>query len=452
MFELPDSIKEINKTYKTTKITTLDRAKAVYLKRYFSGSFSVDVLTGGGFAYKRIIMLFGAKSSGKNAMLNQTTAYTQRRCRICHGVLPEFYEASSMDKWTFNLRHILQVPVCKCVSPIPKSALFIDYEDNLAMEDPKIIKVSKVVDKNTGQEIDELDYNDKKVLLEEYKNKIELDAEDKTKIKELEKWFKQFTIEEYEVAQMSTKDYLLACGIIPDRLMIAVPEDTEDGIELVRPIIKAQDVDIIVWDSLQGAIPRYVKERDASQGEMGSDAKANAKLMRYIVSAYAPTDLEDEKQAYKPTFFLNSQVRASVGGFHAGPDSFSGGRSVEHHAIAIIELKRDAWLKEDGSEAAFKDNFYGQRIRIRADKNKLNAPGDMYTFDYYFREGANFPIGIDHTGELVSLGVFLGIIEKAGPYYKTHGETFQGELKLKQYFRENPSFVSEIYADIRGKL
>lgn len=447
---LPDSILEINKTYKTNKIATLDEAKALYLKRYFSGSFTVDALLGGGFAYKRIIMLFGSKSSGKNALLNQTTAFIQRQCKVCHGILPEFYEHE--DRWSAILKYIHQLPMCSCKIPIPKSVLFVDYEDNLSMEDPKVIKVTKITDASTGADIDELDYNDRKAEFDLLTEKENLSDEEKEKIRVTKKWIKGLKFEEQDIIQMATKDYLTNCGILLDKLLVTVPEDTEEGIEIIKPIIKAKDVDMIVWDSLQGAVPKYIKDRSAEQMDMGAEAKANGKLMRFVVSSYAPKDIKDEGEAYKPTLFINSQVRASLGGFHSGPDSYSGGNAIAHHSSAIIEVKREGFLKEDGTEAAFKDNFFGQRIRIRADKNKLYAPGDMYTFDYYFRKGENFPMGIDYVGEIVNLGIKANLIERAGPYYKVGDQQFQGMSNLNNYFRENSTFVGELYKNIKAKM
>ena len=104
--DLPDVVNKINKDKKTTKITTLTKAKAFKLKRFYSGSFGADYITGGGFAYRRIQLLFGAKSSGKNALLNQTTAYLQRQCRNCHGIFPNFVtgkEDKPVDYWTLVL-------------------------------------------------------------------------------------------------------------------------------------------------------------------------------------------------------------------------------------------------------------------------------------------------------------------------------------------------------------
>lgn len=452
MFELPDSVKEINKKFKTTKITTLDRAKALYMKRYFSGSFMVDEMTGGGFASKRIIMIFGARSAGKNALLNQTAAFTQRRCRTCHGVLPEFYDASIEDRWTSILKYILQTPICACKIPNPKKVLMVDYEGDLALEEPRIVKLTRITEKVNGNEIDELDYNTKKAMLDELKTKETLSENEKQQVKDIEKWIKGLQFEEQEIEHLATQDYLKLCGILTDKLLVSVPEDVEEGIEMIRPIIQSNDVDMIIWNSLQGSVTRYVREREAGQSDMGSEAKANGKLMRYAVSAYAPKDLEDPAQAYKPTLFITSQVRSTIGGFHATPDSFSGGNAIGHHSIFILEVKRDKWLKQDGTDATFKDNFYGQQVRIRAEKSKLAASvGDMLTYDYYFRQGETNSIGIDHIGEIVSLGVQKGLIERSGAFYKTKGEQFQGMAKLIEFFKANPKFVGELYQDIKIK-
>jgi len=64
---VPDIVAQINKAAKTTKIAPLSKAKALYVKRYFSGSLGIDYVTGGGYTYKRILLLYGHKSSGKNS-------------------------------------------------------------------------------------------------------------------------------------------------------------------------------------------------------------------------------------------------------------------------------------------------------------------------------------------------------------------------------------------------
>jgi RecA/RadA recombinase len=394
-------------------------------------------------------------NSGKNALLNQTTAYLQRQCKLCHNIHPAYMDGlRPKDNWAAVLSGILGYGTCKCDNPISKKVFVLDFERALAIEEPRVMKANFITDSKTGEEIDELDYNDTILALEELKNQTEKHTdEQKAKIKELEKFIKNVKIEEQVIHQLATLDYLKKCGVNSNELMVSDPEDTEEGIELVRDMIKSKAVDAIIWDSLQAAIPRYVKGREADQATMGVEAKQNGLLMRHVCSAFAAHDLTDESEAYKPALFITSQVRASLGGFVQTPDTYSGGNAIQHHISLALEIKKEKYLREDGSEAEFKEDFYGQITRIRADKNKLSAPGDMFQYDYYFREGSQFLIGIDIVGELANLGVKLGVIERAGAYYKLPGtdKGIQGMANLRNYFRENPGDVCKLYIDIANK-
>lgn len=450
--ELPKVVEEINKSKKTTKITTLDKAKSFILKRMFSGSIAVDELTGGGFGYRRAHLIYGSKSSGKNALLYQTIAYNQRLCRNCHGIIPAFY-GNSGDRHSVFLRYVLGMPECKCGDTVSKVFMILDYEKSLAVEDTTTVLVKKIFNNNTGEEISEDEYDAYMEELSILDQKSEKTDEEKSRIKTLHKWEKELTIETNPIIQLSAKDYLTKCGIFIEQLLVADPPDTEEGIEIVRNIIRSNEIDGIVWDSLQGSLPKYVKEREADQATMGAEAKANGLLMRHMCSAFSAYDLTDEKEAFKAALFITSQVRSSVGSFVPKPDTFSGGHSVAHIMSFILEVKRDNFIKEDGTDAAFKDSFFGQKIRVRAEKNKLAAPGDMYQYDYYFKDGAQFSTGqIDHISEIIFLGIQKGVIERAGSYYKiSTGDQFQGQAKLVEYARQEPEFVGRIYAAIKRK-
>jgi len=451
--DLPIAVQNYNKSKKAPKITTLDRAKAAQIKRFFSGSFLIDDITGGGYAYRRIQLLFGGRSASKSAELYQMIAFNQRLCRNCFGILPQYYEMTEKDRWTSVLADILMIPPCKCSASDSKKILFLDYERALGMETPKTETVKKITNKETGEEIDELDYNTNMTILDELKLKKELTEKQKEKIDKLEKYFESLNVVKTRVERMNAKDYLINCGVIYNELMMADPSDTEEGIEIAIDLTKSMSVDAIIWDSLQSAIPRYVKDRDPGEATMGIEAKQNGLLMRHICSAFAAEDLEDEKQAYKPALFIISQVRSSIGGFHAGPDTYSGGNAIHHHIALALEFKRQCFLKENGEDAKFDEDFYGQRVRLRADKNKLSAPGDMYEYNYYFRKGEKFPIGIDHVAEIINLGISkrIGLIEQGGAWFKVRGERFQGKSALIDFMRDKPKFVGQLYQDIKNK-
>ena len=394
-------------------------------------------------------------NSGKNALLHQMTAYLQRQCRLCGAIHPQYILPGNKpaDRWTAVLRDIMGYGVCKCEKPEPKRVYVLDYERVLGVEQPRTITIVHIVNKKTGEEIDELDYNDALAFLAEMKATEEkLTDEQKAKIKETETYLKNTQVKEQVIRQIAVPDYLKKCGVNANELLVSDPEDTEEGIELVSEVVRSKQADAIIWDSLQAAIPRWVKDRGADQATMGVEAKQNGLLMRQVCSAFAAKDLTDESEAYKPALFITSQVRASIGGFVASQPTYSGGFAVQHFNSFALELKKEKFLREDGTDAPFEENFYGQRVRLRADKNKISAPGDMFWFDYYFREGDKCSIGIDSISEIVELASDVGAIEKAGTWYKMGEQSIQGLAQLKALVKENPAVARELYMKVLGKI
>lgn len=449
---VPDIVAEINKKFKTTVIAPLSKAKALYVKRYFSGSLGIDYLTGGGYTYKRILLLYGHKSSGKNSQLYQTIAYNQRICRNCHGVLGEFYEqnVNDMDRWTFVLKYFLNIPVCKCAEKgVPKNYILFDYEKSLGMEDKKSSVIRQFFDKTTGEVVNENTVNDIKVEMDLLKVEKSLDTEQKARLKELELIYANIDSKSEVIERISQTDYMVNCGINTDLLGVADLPDADAGVDLIKMLIKSRDIDGIIWDSLQSALPKYVKERSAEDATMGQEAKMNGLLMRQIVAAYASENLLNEHEAYKPTVFLTSQVRSDLGAMYAKPDSYSGGNAVHHHISLAMEVKREKFLDINGREAAFGTPYYGQQTRVRAEKNKISAPGDMFMYDYYFRATPEHSVGsIDHVSELISLGLMFEVIDQRGAWFYYKDYKANGKNDLRDMLAQDPEMVVELCADV----
>ena len=458
-YSIPDVIAKINKEKGGIKISTLDQAKSLILKRFFSGSFYIDDLTGGGYAYKRIQMLFGAKSSGKNAQLQQMIAYNQRLCRKClmeghqDKIRPDYWESS--DRWTSLLRDVMGIQRCTCEENFePKKFIIFDFERSLSIEAAKFNSVKNIsYTGDSGQVmVDELDYNDSVVRQETLSLKEKLTEKDKKELDALDQWLLNLKIEEQIVEQAPVTDYLRDCGVIIPELLVTDPPDTEEGIAYCQELIGGNAVDAIIWDSLQAAVPKYINDRDADKATMGVEAKQNGLLMRLVSSAFSAKDITDELEAYKPALFITSQVRAKLGGFVSGPDTYSGGNAVQHHLSLALEVKRQGFLDQFGKEASFGKDYYGQTVRVRPDKNKLSAMGASQEYNYYFRAGEEHAVGeIDHIPEIIDLGVKYGVVTRSGAFYKFKGQNIQGIQNFSRELKTNPDAIRDIYRGIANK-
>jgi recombination protein RecA len=80
-------------------------------------------------------------------------------------------------------------------------------------------------------------------------------------------------------------------------------------------------------------------------------------------------------------------------------------------------------------------------------KNKLAPPFRKAEFDILYGEG------ISKTGELVDLGVDLGILKKSGSWF-SYGETRlgQGRDAVKNLLRDNPELSEELEEKIKTTL
>ena len=80
-------------------------------------------------------------------------------------------------------------------------------------------------------------------------------------------------------------------------------------------------------------------------------------------------------------------------------------------------------------------------------KNKVAPPCRKAEFDIMFG------VGISRTGEIIDLGVDLGIIKKSGSWF-SYDETKlgQGRDAVRKLLTDNPELAEELEGKIREKL
>ena len=122
------------------------------------------------------------------------------------------------------------------------------------------------------------------------------------------------------------------------------------------------------------------------------------------------------------------------------PETTTGGNALKFYASVRIDVRRTTQLK-DGDEAT------GNRTRVKVVKNKMAPPFKKAEFDIVFGEG------ISHSGEILDLGVELGLITKSGSWFSYNDSKLaQGREGAKQLLRDNPELADEIEAKVREAM
>ena len=222
--------------------------------------------------------------------------------------------------------------------------------------------------------------------------------------------------------------YARALGVKVEDMLVSQPDTGEQALEITEQLVRSGALAVVVVDSVAALLPRSELEGEMGESSGGVIARLMSQALRKLTGAVGKTNTI--------VIFIN-QLREKVGVMYGNPEVTTGGRALKFYSSVRIDVRRIEALK-NGSE------IIGNRTRAKVVKNKMAPPFREAEFDIMYGEG------ISLIGELIDLGVKLGLVQKSGSWYSM-GETRigQGRDAAKQYLKNNPEIADNLEAEIR---
>ena len=225
--------------------------------------------------------------------------------------------------------------------------------------------------------------------------------------------------------------YAANLGVDIDNLLIAQPDNGEQALEIADQLIRSAAVDIIVVDSVAALTPKKEIEGDMGDNVVGLQARLMSQALRKLTSTISKTNTT--------CIFIN-QLREKIGVMFGNPETTTGGNALKFYSSVRLDIRRVTSIK-DG------DNVVGNQVRVKIVKNKVAPPFRKAEF------GISFGEGISRVGEIVDMGVELGIIQKSGSWFSYNDTRLaQGRDATKQMIKDNPELAEELEAKIMEAL
>ena len=225
--------------------------------------------------------------------------------------------------------------------------------------------------------------------------------------------------------------YAQKLGVDVDNLLISQPDYGEQGLEIADRLILSGAVDVVVIDSVAALVPKAELEGEMGDSKMGLHARLMSQALRKLTATISKTNTI--------CIFIN-QLREKIGVMFGNPEVTTGGNALKFYASVRLDIRRIAQIK-DGDEAV------GIRLKLKVVKNKVAPPFRAAEFDIVFGEG------ISKAGEIIDMGVELGIINKSGSWFSYNSDKLgQGRDTVKQLMNDNPELAAEIENKIREKI
>lgn len=216
-------------------------------------------------------------------------------------------------------------------------------------------------------------------------------------------------------------------GVNLDDLLISQPDTGEQALEIAEALIRSGGVDVLVIDSVAALVPRSELEGEMGDSSMGVQARLMSQALRKLTGAVSNTNT---------IVIFTNQLRQKIGVMFGNPETTPGGLALKFYASVRLDIRRIENIK-DG------DVVIGSRHRVKVVKNKVAPPFRIAEFDM----DAN---GISHEGELLDVGIELGILTKSGAFIKW-GEKMlgQGRPASTAYLKENKKEAQALEKEIR---
>src|SRR6187200_842809 len=225
--------------------------------------------------------------------------------------------------------------------------------------------------------------------------------------------------------------YAQKLGVDVDNLLISQPDYGEQALEIADRLILSGAVDVVVIDSVAALVPKAELEGEMGDSKMGLHARLMSQALRKLTATISKTGTI--------CIFIN-QLREKIGVMFGNPETTTGGNALKFYASVRLDIRRISQIK-DGDQAT------GNRTRVKVVKNKVAPPFRNAEFDIIFGEG------ISKVGEIIDMGVELGIVQKSGSWFSYDGDKLgQGREGVKSLLTDNPELANEIENKIREKI
>lgn len=216
-------------------------------------------------------------------------------------------------------------------------------------------------------------------------------------------------------------------GVNLDDLLISQPDTGEQALEIAETLIRSGGIDVIVIDSVAALVPKAEIEGEMGDSMIGVQARLMSQALRKLTGAISNTNT---------ICIFTNQLRQKIGVMFGNPEVTPGGLALKFYSSIRLDIRKIENIKNG-------DLVVGSRHRVKIVKNKVAPPFRIAEFDMDSD-------GISHEGELLDVGIELGILTKSGAFIKWNEQLLgQGRVAAIATLKEDKKMAEKLEKEVR---
>lgn len=205
-----------------------------------------------------------------------------------------------------------------------------------------------------------------------------------------------------DAEQAFDADYARKIGVDDKKLYLAQTNTLEEAMDTVKEMVKTNQIDLIVVDSVAALAPKSEVEGEEMLKEtMGVQARLLGKALRILSPMIGKS---------KTIVIFINQTREKIGIVYGNPETTPGGKALKFFSSVRLNVRKgEKYEGKDGEQI-------GNEITITAVKNKVAPPFRRRSIALYYGTG------IDLVSDQFNEDVLNGVVEKSGNTYTYKSE------------------------------
>lgn len=228
--------------------------------------------------------------------------------------------------------------------------------------------------------------------------------------------------------------YARRLGVKTDELLISQPDYGEQALEIAEMLVSSGAIDMVIVDSVAALVPKAEIEGEMGDSHVGLQARLMSQALRKLTGTVSRS---------RCVLMFTNQIRMKIGVMFGSPETTTGGNALKFYASQRLDIRRIGAIKESNKERKGEMVVVGNRTRVKVVKNKMAPPFREAEFDILYGKG------VSRSGEVVDMGVELGVIQKSGAWYSMGSERIgQGRDNARTYLEERPELLERLTAKV----
>jgi recombination protein RecA len=265
---------------------------------------------------------------------------------------------------------------------------------------------------------------------------------------------KKQTIFIMDVENAWTAKWLKDLGVDLTRVHFAVPENLEEGLDILEAVYMIGEYPLIIFDGLSSASPK--DEVDISNDSWNAQALKARIANKFFRKLQARQNKILSEGLVPPTFMFANHIFVNPHD-KFDKDTTPGGLHQDNASSVILKLTKSAWLREKGEadeEEGDKPTF-GFFTQIRIPHTKTGVPNRSWKMGIISEPFAGHSKYDSYHGySIATVSLRLGIARQSGAWYFVDSLDYkaQGVLSFYEDIVTNKELADHLINEIKRRV